>query len=330
MDHITFKLKVTSDDNFIHWNDLQEHIKNIIVSVGLHPAWFQLSMIDLQELEHKSFNNVLSATYNLKEKILYKTCRIDDCTLAQNMYDKFLHENSKMILDAKKLGLEFLPLEIERNVIPNIELINKTLSALTSTSIPSCDFSLLENLLPLQVVDTDYGKLFVKKDYVEVWFDKGHTDYICNFDVELKKFYYAMYKENIVDSSIIRFAYLHKYDFTQQQPMHISIAWPTEVQGKFYNEIEIDIVEYIDQVTELISKWSTVTSLFPNDPIRLENRMKDNVGFYFILLGSKLDHTLSEFIDLQLEYLAQITEYLCLPNKLDYAQTKWVSLNDTN
>jgi hypothetical protein len=57
--------------------------------------------------------------------------------------------------------------------------------------------------------------------------------------------------------------------------------------------------------------------------------MKDDVGYYFILLGSKLNLTLPDFIDLQLKYMAQITEYLRLPDKLDYAKSKWIKLRDT-
>jgi hypothetical protein len=333
MDYITVKMQVTNDKEFIYWNDLQQYIKDVLILVGLHDAIYQLTMVDLPFLEKQIFNNVISSIYNLKNKTIIKKFRVEDSTVAQEIYNRFLDNYAVLILESSKMGVSFPPLEVEKNITTDLEIISQTLSVVSSTVPKSSEFFLLQNLEPAETINTDYGILYVKKDYIEVWFNKGHTDYICNFDTDLYKFYYNMYKQNIVDTSIIRFAFFRKYDYDQKQPLHISFAWPSEIRGIPFVDDVVDgdyIMLYINQVTELVSKWKTVTTVFPNDPIRIENRMKDEVGYYFILLGSKLDHTLSEFINLQLSYLAQITEYLCLPNKLDYAESKWVNLGDTN
>jgi hypothetical protein len=327
MDHITFKLQVTDDVNFKHWTDLQEHIKSIITSVGLHPAWFQLVMVDVAGLEHQLFNNVLSATYNLKDKMLFKKCRVADSVTVQNLYNKFLNENTQLILKAKLLGVSFLPLDIETNVVSDEILIKQAIEHVTVSSVPYT-FSLLQDLTPLQVISTSFGVVNIKRNYIEAWFDEGHVDYICEFDPHLHKFYYNMYKQDIIDKSIIRFAFFRKYDYNPIQPLHISFAWPTEEQGIMILDKTVNMFTYIDQVSEIISKWSTTTEVFPNDPIRLENRMKDREGYYFILLGSKLNLTLIEFINLQFEYLTQIISYLCLDDTLiyQYAKQQWFRL----
>jgi hypothetical protein len=67
---------------------------------------------------------------------------------------------------------------------------------------------------------------------------------------------------------------------------------------------------YINQLAEVINKWKTITDLFPDDPVRLENRVQDNIGYYFIFLGTNRNLTLAEFIELQVEYLLQLIDFL--------------------
>jgi hypothetical protein len=181
--------------------------------------------------------------------------------------------------------------------------------------------SLLRNLIPLHVEHTDYGILYIRQDYIEVWFNTGHIDFIRNLSYDLyENIYYKIYKEDhLIDSNIIRFAFPRSYDY-EPAPHYISLGCPDGTCGiSCANDIINSKVDteylrlYIDQMAEVINKWKTITDLFPDDPVRLENRVQDSTGYYFIFLGTNRNLTLAEFVDLQVEYLLQLIDFLNNP-----------------
>jgi hypothetical protein len=331
MDCATFQITVSNDIDFIHWQDLHRYVRDSIISVGLYPNFSKMDA-DCRELENTP--NCLSATYHLESKTITKTFRIAKGDSAKTVYNAYLIDNASMIKKLELIGLIYKPMTVEYNITSNLSIIKNEIEIMPPVVILTPKFSLLKNLHPIYTKTTPHGTMHVKHDYIEYFFNNGSIDYYytIEFDCQLHALYYKMYKRGFVNNDIIRYAFFKIYDYDN----YMSLSAPTEYRGNndFFNKDTIFntdyIISYVDQSAEIIHEWKQITKLFPNDPIRLENRMKDNNGYYFILLGTALDHTLPEFIKLQFDYLVQLLEYLnCeLINKLDvfnYAFQKWTT-----
>jgi hypothetical protein len=314
MDYFTFQIKILSPIRFSNWTHLQNHIKNAITSVGIISDWLQ-TIKSIKQIELTLHNNSLSATYNLKDNILTKPHRVPDADIATKIYKNFIDKNYNSIEHLKRLGIHFSDPIVEKNIQTDQDIVLESLSKLPNFT--SENRSLLRNLSPLHTKKTDYGIIYIKADYVEVWFNDGHIDFIRNLDKELyDNIYYKIYKEDIIDSDVIRFAFPRQYDYTPA-PHYISLGCPDGTCGEScYRDILAGIIDteylklYIDQVAEVLNKWKTITEFFPDDPIRLENRVRDSRGYYFIFLGTYQNYSLIEFVDLQIEYLSQLIDFL--------------------
>ena len=330
MDHFSFQISVTKDMIFDHWQDLYKHIRDTLISNGIHDNFIK---VDKFFRSQEICPNCVTATFHIASNTITKTYRLSDGNNAKIIFDQFLIDNSSKILELNTVGILYGDRWAEQNVKSNLEIINDEIQSMPSLVIPETKFSLLKNLKPIYTKETEHGIMYVKQDYIEYWFNSGTIDYLYNINFGWQLYfylYYQMYRRNFINNYLIRYAFFKIYDYEN----YISLRPPTEDNGKpdlfdpntvITNEY---IMLYINQAAEIIDEWKQIGNLFPNDPIRLENRIKDSRGYYFIFLGSELDHTLPQFIKLQFEYLSQILEYLdCKTvNKTDvfnYAYHKW-------
>ena len=331
MDYATFQITVVNDTVFKHWQDLHRYVRDSIISVGLYSEFSQMDA-DCRALE--ICVNCLSATYNLNSKTITKTFRVADGNAAVAVYNRYLTHNLTSIQELYASGLVYKEMTVEHNIKSNLSIINDAIQQIPSVIIPKIKFPLLKNLQSVYTVHTDHGVMKVKQDYIEYWFNDGSLDYLytADFNHRLHSLYYKMYKRGFVNNDVIRFAFFKIYDYGN----YMSLSAPTENRGTcdLFDDctvINTDYINlYIDQSAELIHEWKQISDIFPNDPIRLENRIKDNDGYYFVLLGSNLDQTLPNFINLQLEYLIQIIDYLnCIDIDktavFNYALQKWTT-----
>jgi len=319
MDHVTWTASFNDDFKFTNWPQIDAGLKNALTSVGIISEFQQL-LLDIKEIEKTLYKNTMSSTYNLKNKTLIKIHRIPDSDIVVEMYNTFLRNHKKELEELSTTGVYLSELVVEKDVETNQERVKKTLEKLPKFTLDSK--SILKNTIPLHTEYTDYGVLYIRQDYIEIWFDAGHIDFIRNLSYDLyENLYYKVYKQDqLINSDIIRFAFPRQYDY-EPAPHYVSLACPDSqcgiscLQDIIDQKINTDYLKlYIDQTREVITKWKTVTDLFPDDPIRLENRALDSVGYYFIFLGTNRDHSLSKFIDLQIDYISQLIDYLNSPS----------------
>jgi hypothetical protein len=317
MDYFAFQITVSPSIKFANWTYLEKHLKDTITSVGLISEWQEVIQ-SIKKIELTLHRNSMSSTYNLKTNTLTKPHRLPDADIAVDIYNNFIVNNQYKLEQLKELGIHFSSAIVEKNMTTDCDRVKQTLDRLPHFTADST--SPLRNLIPLHVESTEYGTVYIKQDYVEIRFNDGHIDFIRELHHDLyENVFYKTYKEDLINCDIVRFAFPRQYDYTSA-PQYISLGCPDGTCGI---SCSIDIAnknitteylkEYIDQVAEVINKWKTITGLFPNDPIRLENRSKDSLGYYFIFLGSKRDHTIKQFIDLQNDYLSVLIDYLDIP-----------------
>jgi hypothetical protein len=310
MDHVALNFKVSKNNKFYHWRELEEHFRNSLIEIGLHAAIKKLTMHHVWNIEHRTHNNVISSTSNLRTNTITKLCRIADSTILEKIYDDFLIENDQLIKVAATRGIEF-DIKVNKNIESELELIKNTMSSIEVVKKIN-KFPLLQNIEPLHVEHTHYGVVYIKNDFVEVWFDTGYIYYLYDIGLDLhNNLYYPMYK-NASSADGIRFAYSRMNDFEGC----MSVAAPAGDCGIscLYESIDTEYLKiYINEVSEIINMWKKYTARFPNDPIRLENRAKDFIGYYYKFLGNRLDHSLTDFIELQLMYIDQLIGYLNNP-----------------
>jgi hypothetical protein len=314
MDYFAFQITVTDPIDFLNWTHLEKHVKDTITSSGIISNWLQ-TIKSIKQIELTLHNNSMSSTYNLKTNTLTKMHRVPDADTVVKIYKDFIHNNQSSIDYLKQLGIQFSEPIVEKNIQTDQDKVLQTLS--TVPKVESNSTSLLKNLIPLHTEYTDYGIVYVRADYVEIWFNDGHIDFIRDLDYTLyENIYYKIYKDDLIDSSIIRFAFPRQYDYTPA-PQYISLGCPDGTCGEScYQDIVDRTIDtaylklYIDQVAEVVSKWKRIVTVFPDDPIRLENRVQDTRGYYFIFLGTHQDRSLKEFVDLQVEYISQLIDFL--------------------
>jgi hypothetical protein len=314
MDYFAFQISVTNPMDFSNWTHLEKHVKDTITKAGIISNWLH-TIKSIKQIELTLHNNSMSSTYNLKTNTLTKMHRVPDADIVSKIYKDFINTNQNSVNYLKQLGIEFSEPIVEKNIQTDQDRVLQTLS--TIPKFRSDSTSLLKNLIPLHTERTDYGIIYVRASYVEIWFNDGHIDFIRELDHKLyENIYYKIYKDNLINSDIIRFAFPRQYDYTPA-PQYISLGCPDGTCGEScYQDIvnrRIDTAYlklYIDQAVEVVTKWQTITTVFPDDPIRLENRVRDTRGYYFIFLGTHQDRSLIEFIDLQIEYISQLIDFL--------------------
>lgn len=306
MDHFVWTVSISPDTKFSNFFEIEKYFKDSLISFDIHPGFRQL-LETVRAIELESNNNVLSTVYNLTTNTLTKTHRIPNGDIVAKMFDTFFKINNDKFTNLSNSGIQISTL-VKKNVQTDKDKVNQTLQQLPTFSSKSN--SLLCNIIPLHTEHTEYGTIYIKQDYVEIWFNDSHIDFIRNLSPDLyDNLYYKIYKSE-VDS--FRFAFPRSYDY-ETAPQYISLACPSGECGVSCLQDNIDneyLKQYIDEVRLIIIEWGTVTDLFPDDPIRLENRIKDNVGYYYIFLGTNRSLTKIQFIDLQLEYLSQLIDYL--------------------
>jgi hypothetical protein len=327
MEHFLYNITVKKDFVCDHWQDLYKCLRDSLIAAGLHET-FRTMDRKCRKLENS--NNCTSATYNVGSRSVIHVLRTDNGDTIKEIYDQFILDNSDKLLE---FGIYFSEGTVEKNITTNLEIIKHTLQTIPPIVIPTTEYNLLKNLHPIHTAETEFGTLYIKEDYVEFWFNNGTIDFLYTTEFKWQLYfylYYQMYKRNFLNNDLVRYAFFKIYDYEN----YISLSPPTENLGKsdlFNPETIINneyFMLYIDQAAEMIDEWKQIGNLFPNDPIRLENRIQDKVGYYFILLGSALDHTLPQFIKLQFEYLSQILNYLNSKNVnksdvINYAYLKW-------
>jgi hypothetical protein len=322
MDHFVWTVSISHDTKFFNFFEIEKYFKDSLISCGIHPEFRQL-LETVRAIELESNNNVLSTVYNLTTNTLTKTHRIPNGDIIAKMFDAFFKTNNDKFISLTNNGIQISTL-VKKNVQTDQDKVNQTLKQLPTFSTSSN--SLLCNIIPLHIEHTEYGTIYIKQDYIEIWFNDGHIDFIRNLSPDLyDNLYYKIYKAGI-DS--FRFAFPRSYDY-ETAPQYISLACPTGVCGVSCLQDSIDteyLKQYINEVLLIITEWESVTTLFPDDPIRFENRIKDNIGYYYIFLGTNRSLTKTQFINLQIEYLSQLVDYLdiCSIDKniiLQYART---------
>lgn len=308
MDQLVLQFKISNNKQFSHWRDLEEYFKNMLIEIGLHTAIYDLTMNHVWNLEHEICSNVVSSVSDLKTNTITKLCRVKDASTLQNIYNEFVTQNLSRLEEARKRGITVTISDIKKNVIADIDIIKDIIRKIPIVQEPN-KYTLLQNIEPLHVENTPFGTIYIKKDYVEIWFNDGHVGYIYDIGVDLhNNLYYPMYK-NANGNDKVRFAYSRMNDFSG----YISVAAPAGECGVSCLNDTIDteyLIQFINDVREIISMWKLYGDVFPNDPIRLENRAKDYIGYYYKFLGNSLDYSLNDFIALQLEYLDQLISYL--------------------
>lgn len=306
MDYFVWTVSISTDTKFSNFFEIENYFKNSLISYGIHPDFRQL-LENVRAIELECNNNVLSTVYNLKNNTLTKTHRVPDGDIIAEMFDTFFKTNNDTFISLSNSGIQ-ISTKVNKNIQTDQDKVNQTLQQLPTFS--SSSNSLLCNMIPLHTERTEYGTIYIKQDYIEIWFNDGHIDFIRNLSSDLyDNLYYKIYKLGV---NSFRFAFPRLYDY-ETAPQYISLACPAGICGVSCLQDNIDteyLKQYIDEVLLIVSEWEAVTTLFPDDPIRLENRIKDNIGYYYIFLGTNRSLTKTEFINLQLEYLSQLIDYL--------------------
>lgn len=325
MDHFIWKVSIDIDTKFANLFEIEQYFKTNLISCNVHAQFRQLGE-DIRAIERDAYGNVISTVYDLTNNTLSKINRVPNADVVLSMYNTFYNNNKDNIVKLAQCGVHLDSPVVIKNVQTDQDIVNQTLETIPKF-IGTSD-SLLRNMLPLHTEYTDYGLIYIKQDYIEIWFDDGHVDFIRSLDDDLyDNLYYKMYKEEV---DTVRFAFPRSYDY-KPNPQYISLGCPAGECGRscltdILNGI-VDteyLIQYINQTAEIINSWKSITKLFPDDPIRLENRIIDSLGYYFIFLGTNRDQTLQQFIDLQIEYLSQLLDYMDTIDKnavLEYAKT---------
>jgi hypothetical protein len=98
------------------------------------------------------------------------------------------------------------------------------------------------------------------------------------------------------------------------------------VADYFINHLQFNdtyLINFVDQITPIIKSLE----IFPDRFIGLENRLKDEEGYYFYNI-TNFNSTATDFIEMQIAYLQTIidTPIFVLDNKealISYARTQW-------
>ena len=288
MDSITLLIKNTTNDAFFRWEDLQEDFTKKCDVAGL--LNFRFVIAEFNKLEIK---NTVSADYELSNKVIKKNYFFEDGLFVLSKWSEFVHNNTKELLALKNLGWIIDAPNLKTNIEP-------------------------DNVRCLRLVNNKDSRIVVKQNMIELQ-TPTHIDYLCKMDWSLYEFYYNLYKFKAILSPIIRLAFTREYiTINDIYPNYVSFSYPTGEQGMPDSSINL----YIDQVYDVILGMKALSNIFPDDPIRLENRFKDSYSHYFVLLGQSLNKSIDEYIDLQLNYFKGIASDM----EFISAKQKWERL----
>jgi hypothetical protein len=200
MDHFVWTASISLNIKFSNFFEIEKYFKDNLISYNIHPKFLQL-LETVRAIELESNNNVLSTMYDLKNNTLTKTHRVPNANTISAMFENFFKSNNDTFIKLADKGITISTV-IDQNVQTDRDKVNQTLERLPKFSSDST--SLLRNLIPLHIEHTEYGTVYIKQDYIEIWFNNGHIDFIRNLDPDLyDNLYYKIYKYALYYVSIL-------------------------------------------------------------------------------------------------------------------------------
>lgn len=190
-------------------------------------------------------------------------------------------------------------------------------------------------LSDIQTCETADGSAIVKRERAEFWFNEGQVGFLGNINTDFHKTISAI-QDKIKNIRVAPAIYFGKsLDFTKFNNF-VVFQCPNKELGKpFYADLFDDLVDqtyiekFIDQTGEVINAIRQCSNVFPDEAIRLEQRLTDSQGHYFVLYTSTATKGVGEFVMMQFAYLEMILTQLAIPGidvmtMIYYARSKWI------